>query len=239
MLKEISKILFPLLTLGLVGCGHTMYHKVEGTGLYGRIPTPNGGSLVEIAIGDMNITSGILRGGATLDENTSKGGTFGTVSIGRHTHLSTVPAVNEGNIRDILTSPNADEKTKQMIAEYLITRSQNVAPSSAVTAVNAGAATGDKDSIPKADPTKTGFDNAVDRVTEVAPKIVKPIADNTAKAITDISHDIKEGTTDITSGLWDTIKSIKYIIISILGVVSLVLLGIFIWKKKQHRDQRY
>jgi hypothetical protein len=125
-----------------------------------------------------------------------------------------------------------------MIAEYLITRSQNVAPSSAVTAVNAGAATGDKDSIPKADPTKTGFDNAVDRVTEVAPKIVKPIADNTAKAITDISHDIKEGTTDITSGLWDTIKSIKYIIISILGVVSLVLLGIFIWKKKQHRERR-
>jgi hypothetical protein len=28
---------------------------------------PNGGSLIEVAIGDMNITSGILRGGATLD----------------------------------------------------------------------------------------------------------------------------------------------------------------------------
>lgn len=236
MLRRIGKILFPLCTLGLAGCGHTMYHKVEGTGLYGRIPTPNGGSIVEIAIGDMNITSGILRGGATLDENTSKGGTFGTVSIGRHTHLSTVPAVNEGNIRDILTSPNADEKTKQMVAEYLITRSQNVAPASAVTAVNAGAATGDKGSIPKAEPTKTGLDNAIDKVTDVAPEIVKPIADNTAKVITDVSDDIKEGTTDITSGLWDTIKSIKYIIISILGVVSLVLLGIFIWKRKHHRE---
>lgn len=58
-----SLFLFGLLfTLSFIsGCGHTMYHKVEGTGLYGRIPTPNGGSLIEVAIGDMNITSGILR----------------------------------------------------------------------------------------------------------------------------------------------------------------------------------
>jgi hypothetical protein len=70
----------------------------------------------------MNITSGILRGGATLDENTSKGGTFGSVSIGRHTHMSTVPAINEGNIEAVLTSPNTDDKTKQLIALYLITR---------------------------------------------------------------------------------------------------------------------
>ena len=49
------------INLCLSGCGHSMYHKVEGTGLYGRIPTPNGGSLIEVAIGDMNITSGILR----------------------------------------------------------------------------------------------------------------------------------------------------------------------------------
>ena len=72
-MKRLSKILLSICsTMVLAGCGHTMYHKVEGTGLYGRIPTPNGGSLVEVAIGDMSITSGILRGGATLDENTSK-----------------------------------------------------------------------------------------------------------------------------------------------------------------------
>lgn len=42
--------------------GHTIYHKVEGTGIYGRIPLPNGGSLVEVAGGDINITSAALRG---------------------------------------------------------------------------------------------------------------------------------------------------------------------------------
>ena len=124
-MKKLFALIIPLL---LSGCGHTMYHKVEGTGLYGRIPLPNGNSLFEVAIGDMNITSGILRGGAILDENTSKGGTFGTVSIGRHTTLTTVPALNEGNIRDVLTSPNTDDKTKQLIAEYLISRPQPPRP---------------------------------------------------------------------------------------------------------------
>lgn len=63
--------------------------------------------------------------GATLDENTSKGGTFGSLSLGRHTHFSTTPAMNEGNIEKVLTSPNTDEKTKQLIAVYLITRNRN------------------------------------------------------------------------------------------------------------------
>ena len=54
-----------------------------------------------------------------------KDGTFGSLSLGRHTHFSTTPALNEGNIADVLTSPNTDEKTKQLIAVYLITRNRN------------------------------------------------------------------------------------------------------------------
>jgi hypothetical protein len=56
-----------VITIFVTGCGHTMYHKVEGTGVYARIPLPNGGSLIEVAGGDINITSATLRGGATLD----------------------------------------------------------------------------------------------------------------------------------------------------------------------------
>lgn len=111
MKNYIEFILLIFCAVLLWGCGHSIYHKVEGTGAYARIPLPNGDSLVEVAIGDLNITSGILRGGTTLDEDTSKGGTFGTVSLGRHTHLSTIPAVNEGNIKAILTSPSTDPET--------------------------------------------------------------------------------------------------------------------------------
>jgi hypothetical protein len=152
-----------------------MYHKVEGTGVYGRIPLPSGGSLIEVAAGDINITSAALRGGATLDENTSKGGTLGTVSIARHTHVSTAPAMNEGNIKEVLISPNVDPKTKQLVACYLITRTDVEPPTAAVSSVNSASATGDKDNIPKVEPTKTGMDNIVDKAAEAAPKIIPPV----------------------------------------------------------------
>jgi hypothetical protein len=45
-MKYLSILLSVLFLLILSGCGHSIYHKVEGTGVYGRIPTPNGGSLI-------------------------------------------------------------------------------------------------------------------------------------------------------------------------------------------------
>lgn len=236
-MKTILQFLILFLTIFLTSCGHTMYHKVEGTGVYGRIPLPNGASLVEVALGDINITTTALRGGASLDENTSKGGTFGTVSLGRHTTLMTEPAMNEGNIKDVLLSKDTDEKTKQLIAQYLITRKQSNVPSSAVTSINSAAATGDKSSIPQAIPTKTGIDNAVDKVTEVAPKVVEPIANNTAKVISDISNDIEEGTTSVIGGFWETVKSIKTLIISIIGIAIVILICVYFIKKKTAREE--
>lgn len=179
--------------------------------------------MIELAIGDMNITSGILRGGATLDENTSKGGTFGTVSIGRHTYLSTEPAMNEGNIRDVLISPNADSETKQLVAEYLISRKQNVAPASAVTSVNSAAATGNKDSIPNIAPTKTGVDNIVDKAAEALPPVVDTIGTHTANVIADVSDDVKEGATTSITSFWENIKDIVIILLAIASVIAVTL----------------
>ena len=230
-MKKLFALIIPLL---LSGCGHTMYHKVEGTGLYGRIPTPNGGSLIEVAIGDMNITSGILRGGATLDENTSKGGTFGSVSIARHTYLSTEPAMNEGNIRDVLISAETDPKTKQLIAEYLISRKQNIAPTAAVTSVNSASATGDKDSIPQTNPTKIGLDNVVDKVTEVAPQVVKPIAENTKEVVNHVSDKIESGTQGVVNNFWNKLSYVlMFVVIGIVIIVCVMLFfGKTIFKKK-------
>ena len=232
-MKKLFALIIPLL---LSGCGHTMYHKVEGTGLYGRIPLPNGNSLFEVAIGDMNITSGILRGGAILDENTSKGGTFGAVSIGRHTTLTTVPALNEGNIRDVLTSPNTDDKTKQLIAEYLISRPQPPPPASSVTSINAGAATGNKDSIPEVEPTKTGLDNVVDKVAEVTPQVVEPIASNTKEVINHVSDNVESGTTKIVNNFWNQTRTI---IISAIAIIVLALfVGIMFFLKKRKNQKK-
>lgn len=245
-MKNYVTIFFAFISLlFLCSCGHTMYHKVQGTGLYGRIPTPNGGSLIEVAIGDMNITSGILRGGATLDENTSKGGTFGTVAIGRHTTLTTVPAVNEGNIRDILTSPNTDDKTKQMVAQYLITRQQLPPPASAVTSVNSGAATGDKTSIPEAKATKTGIDNVVDKVAQttqqVVPAVVPPVTDAAKDITKTVATAAENSVKDVTDTTVSWMTNIKWIVT--IACITLIIIAILIFiiikkfKKKSVTEQ--
>lgn len=228
-----STILLGLLFF-VTGCGHTLYHKVEGTGVYARIPLPNGGSLIEVAGGDINITSATLRGGATLDQNASKGGTLGSVSIARHTYLSTEPAMNEGNIRDVLMSKDTDSKTKQLIAEYLISRKQDVAPSASVTSVNSASATGNKESIPHVKPTKTGFDNAVDKVTQVAPQVVKPIVQNTKQAVTHISDNVESSTNNVVNSFWDNIKSIIIWIVLGIFIIAAVLIFFGIKFKKNN-----
>lgn len=193
----------------MFGCGHTMYHKVEGTGVYGRIPLPNGSSLVEAAAGDINITSAALRGGATLDENTSKGGTFGAVSIARHTHVSTAPAMNEGNIKEVLTSPDVDPKTKQLVACYLITRTDVKPPAASVSSVNSASATGDKNNIPEVKPTKTGMDNIVDKAADVAPKVIPPVVDSVADATVDVAKSAENSVTNVSNASTKWIRRYK------------------------------
>lgn len=219
-----------LFAILLSGCGHTMFHKVEGTGLYGRIPTPNGGSLVEVAIGDMTITSGILRGGAVYEDNGSKGGTFGSVSLGRRTYMATAPSVNEGYIAEILASPDADPVTKQKVAEYLITREQPTSPPSATSSVNASTGTGD--APPKVEPTRTGVDHITSTVGEVVPKVAPVVADATTKSVDSVTNMVEGMADDVASvyndwsSTWDTTVIAFCIIVALLSIALCVL----IWK---------
>lgn len=234
-MKNYIEIIFSIFcAILLFGCGHSIYHKVEGTGVYGRIPLPNGDSLIEVAIGDLNITSGILRGGTTLDENTSKGGTFGTVSLGRHTHLSTIPAVNEGNIKAILTSPSTDPETKQLLTLYLISRGSLIPPPAAVTSVNSAASTGGKDEVPRAKATKTGLDNIVDNVAEVAPQVVQPIVDGTENVAKHVTTTVGDRSENVIKSFFNraTIIIISAIFICVIAAVFIIM---YIIKRKKSK----
>lgn len=208
-----------------------MYHKVEGTGLYGRIPTPDGGSLVEIALGDLNITSTALRGGATLDENSSKGGTFGSVSLARHTHIATIPAMTEGNMRRVLSSPDADPGTKQLLAAYLMTQHNTNPPPASVSAVNAGSATGTADALkyPEAKPIKTGLDNIVDNVSETAPKIIDPIASSSENVINHVTTTIGNKSMEAFNSFFG--KTTNIILASIVLLIIIAIIVLVIIKK--------
>ena len=214
-----------VLCVWLTGCGHTAYHKVEGTGLYGRIPTPNGGSLIEVAIGDVSITSGLLRGGATYDENTSKGGTFGSVSMGRHTYISTEPAINEGYAAEILTSKDTDPKTKQLIAQYYISRPTKQAQPSKTTSVNSATSSGA--SPAEATPTRTGVDNVVDKVAETTPKVVVPVANATKSVVKDTATTVRSVSND-----WSPTVYLSIITGTAIVLIGLVI-GVFFYIKKK------
>ena len=161
-----------------------------------------------------------------------KDGTFGSVSVGRHTHLSTTPAMNEGNIEKVLTSPYTDEKTKQLIAVYLITRNNVNPPSANVTSVNSGSATGTTDSIPTVSPTKTGMDNIVDKVTEVAPKVVTPVVQSTENVVKHVSNTVGDTATNISTTFFNRATYIIIGCILVLIIFGIIILIIIKKRKK-------
>lgn len=150
--------------------------------------------------------------------------------------------MNEGNIRDVLTSPNTDPKSKQLVAEYLISRVQAPPPAAAVTSVNSASATGDKNSIPNVEPTKTGFDNVVDKTaeatTEIVPPVVHSVATNTADVVKDVSDNIENGVVKTSNSFFNNIKSISIWII--IGLAIIILFGeiLYFTSKKIKQKKR-
>ena len=112
-------------------------------------------------------------------------------------------------------------------------------PSSSVTSVNSGAATGDKNSIPEVKPTKTGLDNVVDKVAEVTPQVVEPIASNTKEVINHVSDNIESGTTKVVNNFWNQTRTIIISVIAIIVlspiylIISLILTVVFNYAEKK------
>lgn len=57
-------------------------------------------------------------------------------------HLSTIPQVNEGNIKDMLVSKNVSDDVKQMITTYLIQQKAPPIVPAAVKTIGAAASSG-------------------------------------------------------------------------------------------------
>ena len=144
--------------------------------------------------------------------------------------------MTEGNVRDVMTSPDADSATKQLVAEYLISREPMVPTASTTTAVNSGSATGGE-SAPLATPTRTGIDHITSTVGEAAPKVVKPIANATRSSVRDVSGAVKSVSGDIKTASTEWSETINAtVIIVVCGSLLLVLLicvTVFILKKEK------
>ena len=206
------------------GCGHSITHVDRGTGLVARIPLPDGSALIDLKVGKIDSTTTILRGNSTYDSSASTGGTlFGSASTSDRTFVATGIQLNEGYLKDVLTSPSVDPATKVAMVQA-IAQVQAAKPKPTVTkAVGAATSTGEKPDT-SVEPVAVGVDNVVNRVAEAAPKVVAPVASVTKDVVKDVTT-----TVDGVSKDWKLV----WIVVSVVVTIIAGLIAFIIWRIKR------
>ena len=222
--------MFLMLCVTLTGCGHTITHTDRGTGLVASIPLPDGSSLIDLKIGKIDSTTTVLRGNSTYDSAASTGGTlFGSASTSDRTFVATGMQLNEGYMKDVLTSPDVDPATKVALAQALVQVAAAKSKPTVTKAVGAATSSGENPDN-KVEPVAVGLDNVVNRVAEVTPKVVEPVA----KATTEVVKDVATTTKSVSSD-WSKVVNKWWIIAAgallIIGAVVAFILRYI--KKKQ------
>ena len=213
-----------MLCMCMTGCGHSITHTDRGTGLVARIPLPDGSSLIDLKVGKIDSTTTVLRGNSTYDSSASTGGTlFGSASTSDRTFVATGMQLNEGYLKDVLTSPDVDPQTKVAIAQAIV-QVQASKPKPTVTkAVGAATSTGEKPDT-SVEPVAVGVDNVVNRVAEAAPKVVAPVASATKDGVKDVTT-----TVDGVSKDWKLV----WIVVSVVVTIIVGLIAFIVWRIKQ------
>lgn len=228
----ISMIL--MLMLAMSGCGHTITHTDRGTGLIARIPLPDGSSLIDLKVGKIDSTTTVLRGNSTYDSSASTGGTlFGSASTSDRTFVATGIQLNEGYLKDVLTSPDVDPATKVALAQAIV--QVKAAQSKPTVTKSVGAATSTGETPPtEVEPVAVGLDNVVNRVAEVTPKVVEPVAKATAEVVKDAAV-----TTQKVSKDWSNVMN-RWWIIALAGLIIVGAVVAFVLKryKKKTEDNK-
>lgn len=234
MTATIIGAMFLMLCVIMSGCGHTITHTDRGTGLVARIPLPDGSSLIDLKIGKIDSTTTVLRGNSTYDSSASTGGTlFGTASTSDRTFVATGMQLNEGYLKDVLTSPDVDPATKVALTQALIQVQAAKAKPTVTKSVGAATSTGDNPNT-TVEPVSVGMDNVVNRVAEVAPKVVEPVA----KATTEVVKDAATTTQKVSSD-WSSVMN-RWWIIALAGIIIVGAIVAFIfrrYKKKEHKAE--
>lgn len=169
-------IFFALLAfiLLLTGCGHNVTRTDRGVGLMLRVPLPDGSSLVEFKVGKIDSVVAAVRGGSTFETTSATGGSlFGTAGTADRVSLTAIPQINEGYIKDILTSDTVAPDIKQALSDYLVSRDPPTTVPTNISVVGSGVATGEQ----VVQPMTTGLDRWWDSTTHVVTDSVSSIAD--------------------------------------------------------------
>ena len=206
-------LLPPLLLLALLhttGCGHSVLVETDRIGLNLRIPIGEVNA-VSFTIGSDKEVVAVMRGGASMETTTSAGG--GLLSAQAAANKITVfranMQFNEGNLKDVLCSPDVPDEAKVELAKAIAPAAKAPKfPDSIVSTRDAtmqvGALAVTTNAVNLAKFGKTGVDLIVDKVTDS----VTSITTQTVDTVSDVVHDAVnplEGTVEEIQGTVDAI----------------------------------
>ena len=206
----------------LSGCatGHSLMTVDRGVGFHLRVPFffDNSGqtSVFDLKVGSIDSASAIIRGGTTFSGNNAKGGGLGSVSTGDYFVMSSNPNLTEGHLKEVFISPNVDERTKQLLAEYLVKNpgSPKPLPASAIS-INAGVSSGEP--TPDIKFATTGFDKYADVIPVVTTNVADTVQDVSKNALNAVPGYLKS---------YHVLLALTYV--SVLTL--LIVLGFLIFK---------
>lgn len=119
----IGGVILILLILGIInalcGCGHNVYLERETTGF--GVDVPFGDANLGVVIGCSKTVRATVRGGASFETSSSNGGGLfsGAGGQSKITQFKSHGQLNEGNLVDILTSPECPEAAKVELAKNM------------------------------------------------------------------------------------------------------------------------
>ena len=217
-----------MLVVCLTGCGHSFIHVDKGKGAVLRIPLPDGGSLVDFKVGMIDSTTAVIRGNTTYDSSASTGGaSFTSAGTADRIFLSTGIQLNEGYLKDVLTDPSVDTATKVELAKVMAQMKPTPPRSTVTKTVSAASVSGG--SATDIEPMKVGLDNVVDKVAQVAPKVVTPVAD--------AAKDIVKDTTSTVDSVSKDWKLVWIVVATAVVVVSGIVAFIVLKLRKKKKEQ--
>lgn len=187
-------ILVTLFTL-LCGCGHNAYLEREITGLGFIVPI--GDSALGLTLGSIKTISATVRGGTSLETTSSVGGGIfsGSGAESRITTFKTNQQLNEGNLRDVLLSPEVPEVVKVVIATNMSSavKAPKFMPAILQTdsaTVHMGSESVQSNAVEQISHHPSGIDKVIDTIPKITTPVVETVTDLTDKTIGNVNQTI-------------------------------------------------
>lgn len=231
MIKHVWLCLL-LLLLGLVcGCGHGILIESKLTGLGVIVPIGDG-QTVGVVIGSMESTTATVRGGTTVETTSVAGGGIfsGEGGVNHVTKMKTNAQLNEGNMRDVLVSPDCPESVKVELAKNL--HASVTAPETPPTVVQAQTAAihSGTEAVTSSNCVPiinriAGIDNLINQTVEGVTAVTEQVTDSVTGITNNTINTVQEGTTSMFDSITKWLKNIKWA--AVFQAIILGLIGLF------------